>query len=231
MDERQRQQISLIIEHELERALRAVPTERDRIFAQSSAKGTLRSGATVKQVIAAVEEIADRLLATLVTKCGAVSHEPAAFEMIEAAAAAFFNGLDDALSRLMIVTGGGRSDSVKRAADDLLNQAKSDIFAKIEIEKFAFDGETSSGAIAAVANQIHATPPLSNKGGKPLAAHWDEMWASIVVLVYLGELDPKTQADIERAMMGWFVDKEVEVGETAIRQRARQLWRKLEPVK
>ncbi len=37
---------------------------------------------------------------------------------------------------------------------------------------------------------------------KPLAAHWDEMWAAVAVMLYTGDLQPRTQADIERAMSG-----------------------------
>jgi hypothetical protein len=76
--------------------------------------------------------------------------------------------------------------------------------------------------------KVSKTMPRKNSGGKPLAPHWDEMWASIAVALYTGDLIPKTQADIERAMKKWFGGRDTDVGDTAVRERARQLWRKLE---
>jgi hypothetical protein len=79
--------------------------------------------------------------------------------------------------------------------------------------------------------------PVRNKGGKPLAAHWDAMWAHIAVQLYTLELQPDTQADIERAMADWFEDansnggEKIDPGVTAIRQRARALWKVYQPVK
>ncbi len=70
-----------------------------------------------------------------------------------------------------------------------------------------------------------------NRGGKPLAAHWDELWSSIAVQLWNGDLQPKTQADIKRAMLEWFTAKEIDVGETAVTDRARQLWLKIEATK
>jgi hypothetical protein len=67
-----------------------------------------------------------------------------------------------------------------------------------------------------------------NKGGRPAAAHWDELWAAIAVMLYLGDLKPRRQADIERAMKDWLVSKDLDAGDTPVRDRARVLWSKLE---
>ncbi len=54
------------------------------------------------------------------------------------------------------------------------------------------------------------------------------MWADIAVKLWLGELQPKTQADVKRAMFAWFNENEIVVGDTAVTQRARQLWQKIQ---
>jgi hypothetical protein len=41
----------------------------------------------------------------------------------------------------------------------------------------------------------------------------------------VGDLKPKTQADIERAMLQWISDHDKSAGETTIRDRASRLWR------
>lgn len=69
-----------------------------------------------------------------------------------------------------------------------------------------------------------------NRGGKPLAKHWDEVWAQIAFQLWNGDLKPESQADIKRAMFAWFNAREIEVGDTAVTQRARQLWRLLDPI-
>jgi hypothetical protein len=54
------------------------------------------------------------------------------------------------------------------------------------------------------------------------------MWAAISVALYTGDLQPKTQADIERAMHDWLASNSIDAGDTAVRTRARKLWHKLE---
>jgi hypothetical protein len=54
------------------------------------------------------------------------------------------------------------------------------------------------------------------------------MWAALAVMLYTGDLQPKTQADIERAMKDWLAARDLHVGDTAVRGRARQLWQKLQ---
>lgn len=46
-------------------------------------------------------------------------------------------------------------------------------------------------------------------------------------MLYAGDLQPKTQADIERAMKDWLASQELDVGDTSVRERARHLWVKL----
>jgi hypothetical protein len=67
-----------------------------------------------------------------------------------------------------------------------------------------------------------------NKGGKPLAEHWDQMWAAIAVQLWQGDLKPKRQADVKRAMETWLDAQGIDASDTAIIERARCLWREIE---
>jgi hypothetical protein len=77
----------------------------------------------------------------------------------------------------------------------------------------------------------HSSPTSKNRGGKPLASHWDAMWADIATLLWNGDLKPATQADIKQAMFDWFGKAEIEVGDTAMTERARALWQRMQASK
>ena len=94
----------------------------------------------------------------------------------------------------------------------------------MELHRFSFIVAYKSPAPAVTS----AAVVVKAKGGKPLAAHWDEMWAAMAVALHVGDLNPKTQADIERAMSDWLASKDIDAAESSIRKRAQQLWRKLE---
>ena len=86
----------------------------------------------------------------------------------------------------------------------------------------------------AASMQIHGIPALDEplpqpanpkgRGGRPVAAHWDEMLAATAVMLLAGDLQPKTQADIERAMKDWLAARNLDGSDTAVRDRARPLW-------
>jgi hypothetical protein len=77
-------------------------------------------------------------------------------------------------------------------------------------------------------NSTKRDAPTRNKGGKPLAAHWDDMWAHIAVQLWNGDLKPTSQAEVKQAMLAWFNYKEIDIGDTAVTERARALWLKME---
>jgi hypothetical protein len=48
-----------------------------------------------------------------------------------------------------------------------------------------------------------AQQPIPNKGGAPPKPWWDDLWSEMFRQIYTGDLVPKRQADIERAMLDW----------------------------
>lgn len=232
MDERQRSQIALIIENELDLAQRAAVQEGRAIYAAHSAKGILGSGATVKVVAAAIGVGSDRLLTTLIGKVGAIANDPEAADLIAAGMEAHFENAKGEVARsARMGSRSGQGDpvpSILKAATDLFEQIKTDIRRKVEIARFDFEGKQAdqSAQQASVAIAVAANP--INKGGKPIAAHWDQMWAAIAVQLWEGDLKPTKQKDISEAMFAWFVDQKLEVGSTAVTERARALWQLIE---
>ena len=81
---------------------------------------------------------------------------------------------------------------------------------------------------ATVSNEAAMSKPERNKGGRPPRGFWEELWVEIARQLYIGDLKPKTQADIEAAMHQWISDQGHEAGGTTVRDRARMLWRVIE---
>ena len=68
-----------------------------------------------------------------------------------------------------------------------------------------------------------ATAPTSNPGGRPRKEFWDDLWCAVWGQVYRGELVPKRQSEIERAMLDWVNTNGHEVAESTIKPLARKM--------
>jgi hypothetical protein len=63
-----------------------------------------------------------------------------------------------------------------------------------------------------------------NKGGRPPAAFADDLMCAIWGLIHQGDLNPKNQAEIERAMLDWAARNDHELGTTMARGKARKVY-------
>jgi hypothetical protein len=74
-----------------------------------------------------------------------------------------------------------------------------------------------------------ASPPegSSEKGGRPSAEWWDDLWIEMARALYVGDLKPQRQADIEKAMNDWISSKARSAAVSTVRSRARKLWQAL----
>lgn len=76
-----------------------------------------------------------------------------------------------------------------------------------------------------------ATPPplaLPHPGGRPRKDFWEPLLTAIAADLYNGDLTPRLQADIERAMNEWIDANGHEASVGAVRERARALWKLIE---
>lgn len=76
----------------------------------------------------------------------------------------------------------------------------------------------------AMASRDTPSGPPARPGGRPPAEWWDDLWVEMCRQLYAGDLQPKKQADIERAMMDWAARHGHDTGISTIRPRARKLW-------
>jgi len=234
MDALERNQVRLILERLSSETLRVTEEKQKGLYAEHAAKGLLRSGATVKFAIRNIEEQASHFVESAVDDVAGVAQDLDAFALISSSLTAVFRGYEvHAVKAVSHATAGSgdKPSSVKVAADKLFDEMRSRIFKQLEIHRFTFT-KPSRGDMGArsFTRAIEPSSPEAkrNAGGKPLAKHWDAMWADIAVKLWNGDLQPQTQADLKTAMFAWFNEAGIEIGDTAVTQRARQLWQAME---
>ena len=72
------------------------------------------------------------------------------------------------------------------------------------------------------------TSPEQNKGGRPRKEWWDDLWCAVWGLAWRGDLQPKNQADIERAMMAWIEQRGETASESTIKPLARKMFAEMQ---
>lgn len=236
--ESDRTQVQRTLDYQLELAARDIEERRKTIFADHSAKGLLKSGGTIRRVVRATEEIGAKFVSDAVEKVSLVAQDIEAFAHIQAAHEDLWRSMEAILDTTINVASGRhphdlRDDSVSRAAKELFQKSKNLVHSKLELYRFSFT-RPSSGWIGATTGEAYMSPVKETrathgkKGGRPLAEHWDDMWAAIAVALYAGDLVPKSQADLERAMLSWLEENGLEPATSTVRQRARRLWDRLQ---
>jgi integrase len=70
---------------------------------------------------------------------------------------------------------------------------------------------------------VSPSPP-KNPGGRPPAAFNDDLMCAVWKRIYEGDLKPKKQAEIERAILDWAATKGYEFSSTTAREKARKIF-------
>jgi len=90
-------------------------------------------------------------------------------------------------------------------------------FARADIEKMIPAGLTVEPAPAPLT-------PAAPIGGRPTADWWEDLIIEVCFRHFRGELQPKTQADVARAMQAWMTENKYEAADSTVRVRARKVW-------
>lgn len=232
MDEATRRHIALILEHEAERSVREAHDANQATIAKNAAEHILQTGGTIKRAIAQCAKVAHRALDDVLIAVAEVDKSEEAFALLRTGYEAFIDRLEseELFYIARIASGRGRQmpePSAWEAAQREFGVHRAELSRRLDIAAFSFRSHPDPANPGTVPAQP-PNPVRKNKGGKPLAAHWDAMWASIAVKLWTGELKPKSQADLKAAMFDWFNQTEIEIGDTALTQRARQLWQAMQ---
>lgn len=76
----------------------------------------------------------------------------------------------------------------------------------------------------AVISRVQPSPTTVAVGGRPPADWWEDLLIDVCFQHFRGDLKPKTQADIERAMQEWITARGFEAASSTVRTRARKIW-------
>lgn len=236
MNKVERAQVRLELDHLTDKCRRDAEAQSKAIFSENASAGHLQSGETIKAVLRMAEDAIEQFIKDSITAVAAVAQDMDAFGMIVTETTILLKDLrrnvDDALE---VVTGNYRSERetpIVREAETSFLTLNKRALGLLEVHRFSFTKPSPSWRNdklrpLATTRSARQEPP-KNKGGKPLAAHWDGMWAAIAVDLYLGDLKPKTQADIEAAMHEWLSAHDIGASESTVRGRARQLWQAIQ---
>ena len=237
VDALERSQIRLILEHNSSQMCSKSQERHKAMHADRAAARALGSGDIIRRALKLVEADAREFITTSVDQVANVAQDSDAFALIVGSVTALFRHFEAQVEKAVILaTRGGTSPrytGAKREADRLFAELRDHMFRELEIHRFSFT-KPSKSRMLEIRESINLQPKNAeqalpkNYGGKPLAEHWDSMWADIAVALWVGDLSPKSQAEVKAAIFEWFNKKGIDVGETAVRQRAQKLWSKIE---
>jgi len=234
MDQSTREQVRLILEDADDLARKAVQEHIQAVITNQNKRGMLNSSMTVGAALVVLEEDGRLLIKECVDRVSALAMDVEAYAMISETARGFLQFLSvkyDAVSSRGLGGRGSQARAPHFAAksSELWGEASSRLERQLELHRFVFnEPQTANTAFSESSNRLEPGIARRNKGGKILAKHWDQMWADIAVQLWLGDLKPESQADIKRAMFAWFAQHEIEIGDTAVNDRARALWLRYE---
>lgn len=72
-------------------------------------------------------------------------------------------------------------------------------------------------------NEEATSSPTKGAKGRPPKAFWDDLWCAVWGSVYRGDFEPKSQGEIERAMLDWISEHDHEAAESTVKPAARKM--------
>jgi hypothetical protein len=214
-------QVELVLRDAVNEYTAALSQRLLAMYANHSAKGRLQSGATVRVAVRAMDELACEAVERMSERVREVARDSESYLAFRVAMADLVESFRGEMPKAIRMASGRMpcepNPSIETAAYELFGQMESKVESKIELAEFAFR------ELSAASNRV---PPVIKLGktGRPTAAFWDDMWASIAFDLYIGDLNPRTQAELEQAMLQWIEDHGQTAATSTVRGRARRLW-------
>ncbi|WP_294122547.1 hypothetical protein [Sphingomonas sp.] len=223
-----RNQIRLILDDLTLNSVKAFGDRVAAIYNSHAAKGLLKSGATVRIALSALEDISDKMLSTAIDQVAPIAKDVEAFAMISESFESYWSKVARSMDGVASKASGRppnitKPDSVLLATRREVEAIRARLTRRLEIHRFTFTQPST---------RLSSPPAISEpevavgrrKGGRPPAEFWDDMWAAIATALYSGALIPKSQADVQRAMSEWIDDNSYSAADSTVKGRARRLW-------
>jgi hypothetical protein len=207
----------------------------ESLYSQFGAGNRLHSDAMLKSAFRAIEDHGRQFVASAVDRISGVDQSFQSFAMIEDGFAGFISVLEaEAENATNTAVGNqgsaGHKSNIEKLAAEGLADIRRRLKEQLELHRLPFCMRLGDPPAVQHPSPSHQQPSVmpKNKGGRPRADHWDDLWATIAVRLWTGDFKPKSQADIAKAMHDWLAENELDAGETAVKDRARKLWQKME---
>ena len=212
------------------RARKMVLDGKGALFNKYSPHGLFHASILIKGAIRLFEIETETLIVKITDEVSVISKETEAFAMIADCLLRFDRFLVAEFDSVIQKGCGNKvgSSSDARSGKALFAGAQASWRRQLEMHRFSFIGQPITGSLALAKASMIAPIPTKNPGGKPLAAHWDSLWADIAFQLWNGDLQPTKQADITKAMFAWLTANGIDAGQTAVTERARAIWQKIE---
>jgi hypothetical protein len=223
VNDRERAQIALILQRASKIACATLDEGINAVYSQQSAKGALHSGSTIRAAVDVMDKTLSDLVPQMVQRVAATVLDKAAFDELTATLQQILDEYHARLAGVVKVADGrgGRQApdrAVVAAADTMFNNWRSDFEGQVAILAYDFEPQAPATPIES------PVPAVTKKGGRPPKDFWDDMWAAIAVSLYVGDLKPKTQADVANAMNDWIDRNGLSAAPSTVQARARRLW-------
>jgi hypothetical protein len=217
-------QLQLLLGHETDLIRRSFKARLIAVYATHNARNVLHSSMTIQAAVAVMGEVSGTAVSDLSEKVRQVVADKDSFGELRNAVEALLDFMASQLPDIIRMATGpasARTERARGAAEQLFAQVRANVEAKLAIMAFDFEPSASSQASPG------ESKALAMKGGRRRGEFWDDMWAAIAVQLYSGDLAPKSQADVERAMADWIEANGESAATSTIRARARRLWDRL----
>lgn len=200
----------------------------DAILSGRSRAKKRRPSDTVKQIMEALEEQALAFVTEAGSKVAGVTTDAKAYVLISEAVESFWKYLRSEL-RIVLekVVGHSVSRIFLQEVNDEWGYSHGRVISRLESYRMSFPRPTAGTAPEKVSDE-QSSGLRKGRGGRPPAEYWDQLWAAIATALYFGDLKPKRQVDIEKAMADWIADHGHSASPSNIRKRARILWQNIE---
>lgn len=223
MDQEARDQIEKIIDEQIDCSQKVVLKQIDALHSKNVETGSIQSGVLVRNALALFEEQGSHFIASLASEVSQASKARETFFIIVECFDQFLLFLEGELKRIIEATGATLEN---RAASDRHEVAIGNLWQEIR-DNLALELETHRSEFVAqqvTLRAVDAVPSANPNEVHGLAPFWHQMWADIAIQILSGELRPREEADIGRAMKEWFVDNEIEDCDMEALECAHRLW-------
>jgi hypothetical protein len=221
VNEREQKQIIAILDREEEAAKRRYEGLFDQTLTHFGKSGMAGSSRMLDVSIKHMSDVLRRAITDMATYAGAVNCSVEAAKLVSEAIGRLIEHLSGRVPEAMLASRTNPARPLEGArAQTLFQTVRNEAERDLQIALFSFTG----GSICASEQAAVAPKEPSAKTGRPLAKHWDSVWAITAAALYNGDLQPQNQADLERFMAQWLSDQGVETAPSTVRTRARALW-------